>query len=483
MASTLRVDTAIYGVAMMIDRLLGFFLLPLLTRAILPADYGAWTQTAVAAGLLVPLTLFGSSTAIVRYFSTAASARVRMRFFAQIGAVALMLLVLFATLGSSFARPLAAFVYGESGRDNLISVLLVLLAADATTEFSVAWLRAAGRIGAVAAALVSRSLVRYGVVLVLVGSLPTALMNWFGYYAAVQFALALVVLAATFWALRRSPLSSEPVQPPRFRELLAFSAPLVVLSLFASLNSVSDRFILVQLLGLDGVAVYAAAVSLCTIPAVFYSVLGFTLFPVLARHWQAGRIEEAARLMTLTLRVFLFLCVPVAVLLAIGGHWVLPLLTTGAYSASPMVFTLLGVSVSAAGSYQILLYALLLDGRSRQVLGLAVLATAINLALNLWLATRWGVVGAAFAAAASNLVMVGVSARLIRRVLYWNFPWSGIWAIACRACVAALPLAVPLIWVVPSLPLLLVAFALSGGAYLALDWHSSDSITRKTLGQ
>jgi O-antigen/teichoic acid export membrane protein len=483
MASTLRVDTAVYGSAMMIDRLLGFFLLPLLTRAIVPADYGAWTQTAVAAGLLVPLVLFGSSTAVVRYFSTAASARIRRRFFAQLGAVALLLLALCVALASTLPLQLAAFVYGEAGYENLIPILLVLLTADAATEFSVAWLRAAGHIGGVAAALVLRSAVRYGVVLMLVSDVPVPLMDWIGYYAAAQLALALVVLAATLYVLRRTPVPSEPVQPPRLRELLAFSAPLVALSLFTSLNSFLDRFVLVQWLGLDGVAVYAAAVSLCTIPAAFYSVLGFTLFPVLARHWQVAQLDEAARLVTLALRVFLFLCVPVAALLAVGGHWVLPLLTTGAYVAPSAVFALLGLSISAAGSYQILLYALLLDGRSRQVLGLAVLATAINLALNLWLARRWGVVGAACAAAVSNLVMVGVSTRLVHQVLRWSFPWSGVWTTVCHAALAALPLGTLLAWGAPSLALAAAAFMLGGAAYLALDWRRPDSITRKALGQ
>lgn len=483
MASTLRVDTAIYGSAMMIDRLLGFFLLPLLTRATVPADYGAWTQTAVATSLLVPFVLFSSSTAVVRYFSTVVSARVRRRFFAQLGAVALLLFAVCVALMSTLPLPLTALIYGEAGRENLLPILLMLLAADAITEFSAAWLRAAGHIGGVAAALVLRSLVRYGVVLMLVGSMPAPLMSWFGYYAAAQMTLALVVLAATLWVLRRTSVDLEPVQSPRLRELLAFSAPLVALSLFASLNSFLDRFVLVQWLGLDGVAIYAAAVSLCTIPAAFYSVLGFTLFPVLARHWQGARLDEAARLMTLALRVFLFLCVPVAMLLAVGGHWVLPLLTTGAYVAPPAVFALLGLSVSAAGSYQILLYALLLDGRSRQVLGLAVLATAINLALNLWLAHRWGVVGAACAAAVSNLVMVGVSTRLVRKVLRWTFPWTGVWSTVQHAVLAVLPLGLVLISSTPSLPLAAAAFVLGGMAYLVLDWRSSDSIARRALGQ
>lgn len=483
MASTLRADTLAYGSAMLVDRLLGFLLLPLLTRAIVPADYGAWTQTAVAAGVLMPLVLFASSTAVVRYFSAAVNAGDRRRAFAQLGGVAFLLFALCAALVSVLATPLASLVYGGPEYRQLIPALLILLAADATTEFSVAWLRAAGHIGRVAIALILRSLVRYGTVLLLVSGAAGPLVDWIGRYAASQFVLAMAVLGATLGMLWRTPAPAHPVPSPSLHELLAFSAPLVILALFTSLNGLLDRFVLVRWLGLDDVAVYAAAVSLCAIPAAFYSVLGFTLFPVLARHWQPPRLDEASRLMTLTLRVFLFLCIPVAALLAVAGRWVLPLLATGAYEAPTTVFFLLGVSVSAAGTYQILLYALLLDGRSRQVLGITMLAAIINLTLNLWLARGLGVVGAAGAAAVSNLVMVGVSARLVRRVLRWNFPWSWLWTTVGHALLAMLPLGVLLTW--GELSVLQAAGATTLGAllYLALDWRRPDSISRIAVGR
>ena len=53
MPATLRTGTALYASALLLDRLLGLLLLPLLTRALSSADYGAWTQTAVAAGILL----------------------------------------------------------------------------------------------------------------------------------------------------------------------------------------------------------------------------------------------------------------------------------------------------------------------------------------------------------------------------------------------------------------------------------------------
>lgn len=487
MASTLRFDTALYGSAVLLDRLLGFFLLPLLTRAISPADYGAWTQTAVTSGLLVSLVLYGAPTVVVRYFSGTAAVQVRRRYFLRLGGLAGLAFGVCVLLALALSEPLARVAYGESGRHGLVPLLLVLLAADATTEFCTAWLRTAGRIGGVAAALVLRSAVRYGVVLLLVGDAVRPLTDWLGSYAASQLGLAVAVALATAWALRGAGASPPPAAgtapAPGLHELLAYATPLVALSLFTSLNGLLDRFLLVQWLGLDIVAVYAAAVSLCGIPAAFYSVLGYTLFPVLARHWQDGRLDAAAALMSQALRVFLFLCVPVAAWLAAAGHWVLPLLATGDYHAPVAVFVCLGVSVAAFGSYQILLYALLLDGRSRQVLGLTVGATALNLVLNLWLARRYGVAGAAGAVALSNLVMIGVALRLVRRVLPWQFPWAALWTIASRAALAVLPLAGLMAADLATPARVAAATALGATAYLALDWRRPDSIARQALGR
>ena len=132
-------------------------------------------------------------------------------------------------------------------------------------------------------------------------------------------------------------------------ELLSFSAPLVGLALFGALNASFDRFLLVQALGLEAVATYAAAVSLSAVPAVFYSVLGFTLFPVLARAWHGQRRDEAARLTGQALAVFLGLALPVALALAVAGPWLLPWLTTASYQAPWPVFAGQAVAVLAFG--------------------------------------------------------------------------------------------------------------------------------------
>lgn len=485
MSGRLRTDTALYAAAVLLDRLLGFLMLPFLTRAIAPQDYGAWTQTAVTAGMLVPLVVFGFPTAIVRYFSGAAAGTLRRRFFDRLGAVSFGLYAGVAAIVLPGAAWFALWAYGSAAAQTLLPALLGLLAADAGIEFALAWQRAAGRMGAVAGVLMLRSVLRYGALLVLVGAGSGMLADWLGRYAALQCGFALLVLAATRWRLAAAvdagAAAASPAVLPTPAELWRFCAPLVLLAGFTALNAVLDRYVLLRFLGLETVAVYAAAVSLASIPMVFHSVLGFTLFPVLARHWSERRFDEASRLMGQSLQVYLFLCLPVALAIALSGAWALPLLATAHYRAEPAVFALLGLSVLAFGVYQILLYALLLDGRSLQVLVLAVAATAINLVLNLALAPRFGAAGAAAAVAASNLVMALLAARLARAVLPWRFPWAATGRIAAHAALAGAPLAWAVAQAQPSAAAMAGGLAAGALIYFGLDWARPGSVARSVL--
>lgn len=475
MTGTLRRGTALYGAAVLVDRLLALLLLPLLTRSIGEADYGAWVQTLAGAALLLPLVLFALPTAIVRSFSAAGAAR--RRNFLRLGALVAALLLCAAVCLLVWQDAAAHWLYGDAAHAVLVPALIGIVAADATVEFATAWLRAAGRIGLIALISLLRSVLRYAVLWALVGG-SMAVSQWLGWYAACQLALALAVLVSSAKLLDGAAGAGAA---PRLRELLAFALPLVLLGLLTIVNASFDRFLLVQLLGLDGVAVYAAAVSLCSVSAVFYSVLGYTLFPVLARHWAEGRRAEAARLTDEALQAFAFLCLPVALALALTGPWLLPLLTTASYRAPLAVFALLGLAVTAFGIYQIMLYALLLAGRSRQVLALAAAAALANVLLNLALAPRFGLAGAAAAAAVSNVLIAALAARLTRQVLDWSFPWARLLAIAWRAALAGLPLALLPDGGTPPWQLSLPALTVAAALYLGLDIARQASVTRRLL--
>ncbi len=432
----LRVDTALYGAAIAVDRLLALALLPLLTRAIGAADYGLWTQTLVGSAMLMPLVVFGLPTAIVRSYAGAGHDRARLHALRRLGALVLALFALVAVLLWLARAPAARLIWGDDAQQRLLPALLLLLAAEALVDFATAWLRAAGRMGWIAAVLIARSVLRYALLWALVVGAGMAIADWLGWFALAQLLLAAAVLALAVQVLRRGAAPTEPRNPPpgegpgeaageaageSTAAVLRFALPLVALSLFTLAQTSADRFILVRLLGLDAVAVYAAAVSLCTLPAVFHGVLGFTLFPVLARAWHAGQHAELRRLTRKAVAVFLALALPSAAAIAAAGPWLLPWLATPSFQPPWPVFAAQGVAVLAFGVYQILLYPLLLQGRSGQVLRLAMGAALLNLLANLVLVPRLGLSGAALAAAVANLLVLLWTARLAARG-WWLAP-------------------------------------------------------------
>ena len=59
-----------YGSAKFAERLVSFFLLPILTKIVTPAEYAIWSQSIIVAGVLMPVILLKFETSIVKFFPT-----------------------------------------------------------------------------------------------------------------------------------------------------------------------------------------------------------------------------------------------------------------------------------------------------------------------------------------------------------------------------------------------------------------------------
>lgn len=477
----LRIDTLIYASAITVDRLLGLLLLPVLTRLLTPAEYGTWTQTGIASGLLIAIILYAFPTVIVRHYAAESSPMARARAFDYIGLLCAGLLFLVSLGAALVPSGIAGLVYGDTIHRSLVPALLVWVVADAVVEFAIAWWRALGRIVVIASVLICRSTLRFMVSITMATQSGLPLEGWLFHYGLALASFALVVLAATRRAIRggtdRLPMRD---QSP-LRELAKEATPLVVLSVLTVLSGSFDRYLLAAWLGLDTVAAYAAASSLAAVPFMFQSILGFTLYPAMSRHWAEGRRTLATTLMDQSLLAYLFLSLPVAMAVAVLGHWLLPLVATADYQVNTFVFIGLSLSVLALGVQQILIYGLLLEGRGPQLLRLTLTGCLLNITLMLLLVPRYGTIGAATAVALANLSVVAMTARSLRQSLDWRFPWRRAARHAGHTLLAGLPLVLQA-WIGRwTLTTALSAMALAVTFYLLLDWRRSDSVLRRTI--
>ncbi|HUG24360.1 lipopolysaccharide biosynthesis protein [Piscinibacter sp.] len=478
MNASLKSDTVLYGAAVMAERVLGLLLLPLLTRELTTAEYGVWAQTLVVSSVLMPLVLFCLPAAIVKFFAAGVAVDERRQWMRRTLVLAGTLFGVLAVAGWSARESVAAAVYGDGAQAAFVPVLIVLLGADALLDLLIAYLRAAFRMRSIALLMLARGVLRFGFLLAALSVLGLSFLPAFVALAVLQLT---IVLFAFLFEMRRGgrPTSQDAAAAPDWHTMLAFAAPLVLVSVLTSVNTFADRFVLTHLLGLDRLAVYAAVSSLVSIANVAYTVLGFTLFPVLSRLWAQGDSAGAIGLARDTVRVFLFMALPYALWLACVIDSLLPLMATQAYRASAEVPLLLGLGAIGYGLYQIMLYLLLLRGHGMRAAWLMLLAALLNIGLNLLLVPRFGLSGAAGAAALSNGALA-VGAYVAARA---QFPWDSAMRTAIGSGLAAAVALAMSRWVAPaSWAGVGLSLLLAGALYLAVDLAAGRSVLRAFIG-
>lgn len=435
--SKLRGDTLAYASAQAGERLLSFFLLPVLTKTVSPAEYAIWTQSVVIAGVLTPVVLLGFQTSMVK-FAPAWDAVPRLResmLLAMLAAI-LGVLAILAAGTLLFASHLAYLAFGNAGHAGVIPVLIGLLFSEALFEFLVGMLRSSGRIKKISLYGLLKGVWRIALLLVFLHYAEGGFAFAFAGFVVIQclIVLALLLLHAPPGQLRAAGFA--PGQP-YWQETLAFSLPLVPLAWLTAMNNFVDRFFLAHLRGLEEVAVYAAASSLAGIAVFFYSVPGFTLFPELSRNWARGNWTEAARLLQRAVVVYLFFLLPFLTGLALLGPTLLQQLTTSHYLASSWLFLALGVQLGLFGLYQIALYVTLLGSGGVDNLKRMLVSALLAMLLNALLVPGLGGEGAALAGCLANALLAVLAWRRVNQLLDWAFSWRDLRRILARTLALA----------------------------------------------
>lgn len=474
-------NTLIYAGSIIIDRLLGLALIPILTRILSKSEYGAWAQTSVTAGVLVTVVLYAFPTLIVRHQSIDTGPEARQKAFNNIG----LLCIVFCTFwcGAMLSTPttIARLVYGNATYTLLIPALLLWVFAEAAVEYAIAWLRAMGRIGSISGVVIARSTIRMSLVLVLTRLNEFPLDRWLILHSSGLVIFAVIVLLLTGRLIRSGESKSTPPKTSPLNLQILEATPLVALSLLGILSGYLDRYLLTAWFGLPTVAIYAAAASLAAVPAMIHSVLGFTVFPVMARQWSTGRQANATHLMNQALLLYLFFAIPIALSTAGFGAWALQIFTTREYEVSSTIFIAMSSSVLCLGVQQILVYGLLLDGRGAKMLFLATLAVGLNFLLALFLVPKLGMLGAAVAAAMANFAAMVATARQIAALLKWRFPWHTAARTIGRAIFFTLPALIFSAIGILSNSIAFSILIIFGLIYLATDWRSDCSLLRSLV--
>ena len=391
--------TCLLGVSSALCKAVSFFLLPLYTATLTPAEFGASDILVSTAVLLLPLVSCNAPEAVFRFAvgDRAPSGVFRTGARCAVTGLALFLLLLPVLGLSARLRPYLLYLY--------------LYVAAATLHSLLAHtLRAAGEYGLYALQQIFCALLTalLGILFLTVLRLGVR-----GYLASVFTADLVTALTVALCLRPWRLLSAGRAESGLARAMLRYSVPLIPASALWWVIALSDRYILLAFHGEAATGIYAAAGRL---PGLLTFALG-----VFMEAWQYAAICEkdqtrAARFGRMYAMLLPFLVAVCAVLMVLARPLV-SLLFDADYAAAARDVPLLVLAglFSALASFFGSVYTV--EIRSGAILLTTLGGALLNLALNAALIPRMGTSGAALATCIAYALVFALRAWHTRRVL------------------------------------------------------------------
>jgi O-antigen/teichoic acid export membrane protein len=406
-------ESFVYGLTAASAKLVGFILVPVLTRTLSTSNYGILGLITTGTAILSSLLILGmdSSIAITFYKTedpaerrTIASTFLLFEIAFTLTACGLLLLA---------AQPIAILAFGDASLTPYVQLGL------ATVPFAIY----------VTMFLDIARLVRVPLRYMAISLGNLLLTSLLVILAVVVFRLDVGgVLAATLVGNALFSLVGFYITRSQYgllfsgavlRRMILLGLPLVPAALFLWVINSSNRWFVLHITSsTEQVAILTLATSLAAPVVLVVTAFQIAWVPFslsIARH------DSAERVYSRTLLYFLAVTFAILLPLTLWAGPIIEIFSTHAYLPAAQLIALTGMTSIASGAYYIVATGLNLSGKTIHIGWTTLVAAAISIALNLALIPVFGIVGAAFAGLVANLtpvVLLYIMAQRIHRLHY-----------------------------------------------------------------
>jgi O-antigen/teichoic acid export membrane protein len=447
--------SAIYGIGSIVSSLIAVFLLPLYTRYLTRADYGAIETLVAGSAVLTIFLQAGINSAFFRFYFDSAEPEqrdriVRTSFWFTMGGATVGL-----ALGVLLAPEISTLLFATHDRAGLVRAAAVMLWANLNYQQMTSLFRVEQRsVAYVIASLTNVLITIGGTILLVVGLHKGAIGALVGNFVGTLFVYFPLL------AYRRFQLGLQ-FDRQLLRQMNAFGLPLVPSALALWVNNFSDRLFLVKLAGPAEVGLYSIGIRVSS--AIVLLLTAFrTAWPAFAYSIDDDR--EARETYGYVLTYVLLLVCWAALALGALAPWIVHALTTSRFFSAQRVIALLAFSNAAKAGFIVVSIGIGRARRTRFNWIITGAAAGLNIVLNVLLIPPYGMIGAAVATVASFTFMFAFMAWHSQRIYPVPYQWRRVTTLVLVAVAlnvvaaladAPLPVAVVLVLGYPFVLLLL----------------------------
>lgn len=248
-------------------------------------------------------------------------------------------------------------------------------------------------------------------------------VNLHYYLGGLLLAEASVVLALLLWLYKTGWINLAAVDRSFARRSFLFSTPLIAYELASVVLDSGDRLLIGHYLGFVQVGFYSAAYSIATYTEeVLMTPVNLALFPVYMKIWVAEGAPATARFLSRAFDLFFTAACGLTLLVLLTSHDLIALLASRKFLAAEHLLPVLVTGLLIYALHIFFNAALLIHRKTLVLTGVTAICCGLNIALNMLLLPRIGLMGAALATLVSYLVLVIAMAVASRRYLSFPIP-------------------------------------------------------------
>ena len=289
---SLAKDTAIYGLSSIVGRFLNWCLVPLYTQMFPPDEYGVVTYVYSAVALALIILTYGMETGFFRFAN-----HDRYKDPLEVYSTALVSLgvssVLFIVAMLAFIGPVSEALHAGSHHDYVV-MMVVAVALDAFTALPFSYLRYAKRPMRFASLRLVNIAVNIGLNLFFILICPWLweyAPGWIAWFYDPDFGIGYIFLANLVSSVLNVALLLPELRgfrwrfnPALWREMLAYSAPLLVLGVAGIMNQTLGTLLMPELYadkgeGITAVGIYGANYKIAIVMVMFIQAFRFAYEP------------------------------------------------------------------------------------------------------------------------------------------------------------------------------------------------------------
>ena len=390
-----------------------FIRMPILTKNLTPDEYGLWGLIFTTCSLSLTFTSLGLGGALTRFLSSNKSKEnIQEGFYSVL--IIKILLGLILSISFLVLSPIFISDFFNNNSELVKITSLLILATTIQPVYSRLL-----KIFRIIKTLSSIKIIEgYGSVILY----ATILLNGYGLVHILYSYLFIKAGIIIFLIIYLWPKTG--IKWPKFsfiREYFSYGLPTLPSSISYWIVNLSDRYIIVYLLGASSLGIYSAAYTIGSIPLMISNLINFIMLVALSELYDKGEIDKVKTHLRYSAKYFFGLTIPFIIGSIICSKELLSILSTEEISSNGwFIVPIIAIAYLFLGIYNLLNYILLVTKKTKILAIVWIVAMPLNIVLNILIIPYFGLIGAAITTLLSYFIAMCVTAFFSLKELTFN---------------------------------------------------------------